>query len=328
MRIAISSRWIGGIGGTERCVVSMIRALHRHEVVVFAKEVISSEMLPKTDECKIVVVEKDLPWPWSVLRYAYQLKHKMVGAPHGHFDAYIHMRQGAVLRTLITSTVSGINPAGGEVFSLLREIPTVLSEAPSGEPFALGESHGLLLPPPLVPLSTAVEPVQDLPARFLLTVFNPYEPVKGADILSRVAPFAALPIVWCYSNRTVAIDQSLTAVPNVIAIHDPTQAMLNYLYRSASGYVSFSRREGFGWSIADALLNGLPVASRLTGCVHFVAGQRGISLYDDETALEVLLKKDPNDWWGGVPDAYDLADLSGDRFVERVETWVKSKSTH
>ena len=37
------------------------------------------------------------------------------------------------------------------------------------------------------------------------------------------------------------------------------------LYRSCSGYVCFSEREGLGWAILDALAFGKPVCSRRIG---------------------------------------------------------------
>jgi hypothetical protein len=305
----------------------MVRALRAHDVVVFAQEVIPSELLPAPNECEVRLVSKELPWPWTILRHVLPAKHRVLGAPHGHFDVYLHLRQGSVLTHLITSTVRGINPAGGDVRSLLRDIPIVLSEAPGGEVFAPPATTGQrLLPPPLIRVSDGVEPVSGLPDEFLLTVFNPYEPVKGADILARLAPTSALPIVWCFSDRTVPLDADTTRVPGTIPVHDPSQGALQYLYSRASGYVSFSRREGFGWAVADALLHGLPVLTRKTGCVHFVTGQSGITLYEDEAALEVKLSGRPADWLAGEKVTYDLSSLSPERFVERLQCWVGEAS--
>lgn len=302
----------------------MVRALRAHDVVVFTREVIPSEMLPEEDECRVEIVSTELPWPWTVIRPLLRAKHRVLPAPRGHFDVYIHIRQGPLLTPLLTATVCGMNPAGGDIGSLIRDIPTVLSEAPGGElPDLTGLTH-LMLPPPLIKVTSEVVPLDGLPERFLLTVFNPYEPVKGADILTRVSASAALPIIWCFSDRTVQFDQPIASQPNVVPIYDPSQALLNSLYAKASGYVSFSRREGFGWAVADALLNGLPVLTRKTGCIHFVQGQPGVTIYDSETELRSCLAVDPDNWPGGCPNGYDLSELSPDRFVARLEAWLAS----
>jgi hypothetical protein len=50
--------------------------------------------------------------------------------------------------------------------------------------------------------------------------------------------------------------------------------------------VSFSRFEGFGWAIADALLYGAPIVARRTGVLTLPGlDVRGVAFYDEYDEL-------------------------------------------
>jgi glycosyltransferase involved in cell wall biosynthesis len=75
------------------------------------------------------------------------------------------------------------------------------------------------------------------------------------------------------------------ATPNVTLTGWLTDEALNAYYRKASVYVQASRHEGFGMSVAEAMLAGcVPVVTR-AGALPEVTGEQGIFVDASEPAL-------------------------------------------
>ncbi len=165
-------------------------------------------------------------------------------------------------------------------------------------------------------------PSVPVPNEFLLTVFNPYDPVKGLADLERAADEAPLPFVWCHSQATLRFDVpvELRDHPRIHHVTDATPAQLRFLYESCSAYVSFSRTEGFGWSAADALRYAPAVSTRPIGIFsNESAWQPGVALVGDtgEIDWERLLEG------SSAPAGRDLAILDGGSFRSRLRQVIR-----
>ncbi len=129
----------------------------------------------------------------------------------------------------------------------------------------------VLLPPPYFDLAARSASVPGIPAEFFLTVFNPYGDVKGLPDLRRALESTPLPIVWCRSNSTAAAEVPPELLHHPLLVHavDLTVEQLRHLYERCTAYLCFSRTEGFGWAIADALRYSRAVVSRRLGVLTF-----------------------------------------------------------
>jgi glycosyltransferase involved in cell wall biosynthesis len=92
--------------------------------------------------------------------------------------------------------------------------------------------------------------------------------------------------------------------PNLRLADWLSQADLNDLYRQASVYVQASQHEGFGLSLAEAMLAGcLPVVTRI-GALPEVAGETGV--YIDSPTPESAMVVTPQSVAGGIRQALSL----------------------
>jgi glycosyltransferase involved in cell wall biosynthesis len=105
--------------------------------------------------------------------------------------------------------------------------------------------------------------------------------------------------------------------PNIIHVDDPSQAQLRFLYERCSAYVCFSRREGYGWSIADGLLAQKPIISRRIGVLSQLSEVEGLAIYETEDQLSEFLAHGVD-----VSPQYDLQSFSPTRAVRTLETLV------
>ncbi|MBX9854191.1 MAG: hypothetical protein K2Y26_01630 [Gemmatimonadaceae bacterium] len=313
MRIAISTAWVGGAGGVERAVWTMVKALRGHDVVVFAQSVIQSELLPSEADCEIRQFNTKLPWPWTVWRKLQPLREILTEPSEGYFDLYIHFRQAIPLHHVIRAKRKAIVCAGAQLGALERDFDVVMSEGVDGSRFTSGLLPVVLAPPPHIPVTREEVAAPNLPEKFFLTVFNPYAAVKGADIMIRLADSLSLPLVWCYSDLTLALPTQMAAHERIVHVPNPNQATLNHLYKRCSAYVSFSRSEGFGWAIADAIANMKPVYTRAVGVATLFLGQSGLHIYSTEKELAQLLAGSP-----ATEARYDLSPFSEELFLNRI----------
>jgi glycosyltransferase involved in cell wall biosynthesis len=132
--------------------------------------------------------------------------------------------------------------------------------------------------------------VEGLPENYFLTVFNPFSNAqKRHDLLLKLAPGAAMPIVWCFNDSTGWNFADLPGTENVIYLRNLSQEQLYYVYRNATAYVSFSEWESFGWTLCEAFYQGLPIISAKVGMISYVANHPGVYVYKDEEELTELL---------------------------------------
>lgn len=114
--------------------------------------------------------------------------------------------------------------------------------------------------------------------QYYLTVFNPWGRVKGLDDFLAFATNFDGQIVWCHddsSTKTLELTEDeflykqITHLKNVQILICPSGKQLETLYQHCSGYVCFSKYEGYGWAIADAIRYRKPICSRRVGVLSY-----------------------------------------------------------
>jgi hypothetical protein len=296
MRVLISTKFLGGIGGSARSVASTIRALAADEVDVCAMQKAPGPFSVEPVHGRIVrrlgwrypsdrrrVLSRVWPGVFPLVRYR----------PH-RYDAYLHFFGAAYLGDRFDARTRFLIPKGKDLRGEPHRFDLVLLEAPANRQYLGDASNAVVLPPPLFEEATSSEAIPRLPREFLLTVFNPHGGVKGQSLLEVVGPMSPLPIVWCHSRRTIP-PVTIRQIPNVIFLEDPTQAQLRFLYDNCVAYVSFSHDEGFGWAIADALQYGTPIISRRVGVLTIEGiDLRSVHTYDELDELIALVETPPS----------------------------------
>ena len=278
MKVLISASWLGGAGGAERALFSILRALRDDDVDVVVRKDLGGPYAVVPGRVRVRSLKE---WRWRGAERSDGLPGLLSGRVlnplrarlNPPYDVHYHLSAGCQVGAAARARVRLLNPAGLTIKpSEARAFDFLALESPDNSRFAPAGARRILLPPPLYDLSkTADDRDFDLPDAWYLTAFNPYRRVKGAEDLLLAADEAPHPIVWCHSKRTLdwTMPTGLSGHPNIIHVDDPTPAQLRYLYENCAAYVSFSRSEGFGWSVADALRYSGTIVSRPIGILSF-----------------------------------------------------------
>jgi len=330
MKVLISTPFYGGIGGLERHVHSVVRAAVATDVRVdiVARRVIPDGFYGTGSSIRLLQPSRIVPrsvFQRPLLRRGWEASQPLFRYRQGSdYDLYIHYFHGYDLSNAFRSKVRVIIPAGNAINESIPGFDAVLLEAPDNERLVPPGMVSMLVPPPVFRESEYSQPVTGLPPRFLLTVFNPYGEVKGGDVMMRVADRSNDPIVWCSSKVTRKFDLSMYRHPNIIPIETPSQAELRWLYENCCSYVSFSRSEGFGWAIADALQYGSAIVARRIGVLTLPdIDQASVRTYDGVD--ELLAAIEENDFQYVERDLRALGpELFGHRIRALVEAFTAS----
>lgn len=274
LRMLISAGWLGGAGGAERALYSILRALEGDRVEVVVRERLAGAWSVTPPGVR-VSSPFDKEW-WGAGHRAgakgfalQRLANPVRRALHGRYDVYLQFLAGATIAPAARPAVSLVIPSGNAVApEVARGFDAVAMQAPDNARLVPHGVGSVLLPPPVFDLAPRPEaPGVPVPDRYFLTVFNPYDPVKGLDDLKQAADEAPLPFVWCHSQATLRFDVplELREHPRIHHVTDATPPQLRHLYENCAAYASFSRTEGFGWSAADALRYAPAVATRPIG---------------------------------------------------------------
>lgn len=155
-----------------------------------------------------------------------------------------------------------------------------------------------------------------------LTVFNPYGEIKGHDRIPAFLEATDKPLVWCYDPTTFVgrkkkwgrrIEETVAALagnPALRPIRAANRETLYAAYRDAAGYVCFSRSEGLGWALLDALAFGLPICSERVGILHAVSDFRATT--DFAAPQFGTYAMPPCSGFDGLLAALEQADALGD----------------
>lgn len=278
MRVLVSAAWMGGAGGAERALHSVLRALADDQVDVVVRERLPGRYAEVGPHVRVFSLY-DWQWRWANMRAG--LKGRLVQRTINplrrrvlpRYDVYLQFFSGADLNDTVRARIRLLIPSGNEVpAERAARFDAIAMQAPDNVRFVPEGARAVLLPPPVYDLAERAEaPALELPERYYLTVFNPYGGVKGTDDLARVVDAAPHPIVWCHSQATVThtIPVELAQHPRIVHVEDATGEQLRYLYEHCEGYISVSKTEGFGWSLADAMRYSPAVYSRRIGVLTF-----------------------------------------------------------
>ncbi|MCP5190679.1 MAG: glycosyltransferase [Pseudomonadales bacterium] len=267
----ISSAFFGGVGGVEKLLQSIVESMPDTLFYIHAREVRTGGFVPRTHNFL-------LNWlPAS-------------GVP---LDLYVYLAGGGrpvYLGDRYAFTASIVDTCGADIRDIEDKFDWVAIQSDNASRYSSREEKWMPAFPRVI-LPAGREPV-DLPEKYFLTVFNPYsDKLKGGDVVFRAAEHAAMPIVWCYSDKSGLRFAGLQAHPNVIQLKNLSQEALYHVYENASAYVSFSLSESMGWSIMEAFYIGLPIISREVGVVSYLINQPGIAVYRDEKELVERLRQ-------------------------------------
>jgi len=215
-----------------------------------------------------------------------------------------------------------LNPCGNEVFDKEKLFDFIISQSPEGTKLFKNKKKNILLSQPVSIVSDKKDLIDGLPKKYFLTVFNPYgkktDPVKGQDILYKISEKFPFKIVWCYSLKTKRWKGLENIHRNIIYLESVSQSQLRYIYENAMAYISFSRKEGFGWSIADALLCQKPIISRRVGVLsYYKKPPEGLFFYKNEKELIKIIKKTD---FSKIKPHYNLEFISVDKFRETINS--------
>lgn len=309
--VLLSTPRLGGAGGIERYAHSAIHALAQADVdlvVAFGEiqgggwsEVPEGVVAVDFDRLRRVRQKSPRLRGGSLLRRDRALSHHLDSG----FDIHLALSKRKDMRELARARLRLVSPAGKPVPpNKLAWYDAVAAESPSNLEFLTEAKTVVLLPPPVPTLPAAASPRAEVPKSFFLTVFNPYSSVKGVDLLAAIVEQLPLPLVWCHSARSIGFDvpESLRRHARIVHVDDPTPGEMRWLYERTAAYISFSRTEGFGWAIADALRYSPRIIARPTGVMSFAAAQQlqGVVIYDNPRNIPELLSVGPGT---GLPRA-------------------------
>lgn len=274
-RYLLSGRWWGGAGGSERAIASMAEALSSHadvDVVVDIRLKGPWDRRPKG--VQVFVAERS--WRWrTVPDIAVPFRRKM----NPRYVAHLALAAGPNVLGASRALSRLMNPCGATV-SLPPGYDLLALESPDNVRL-VERGRWALLPPPVLDLADETVRVSRIPSEFFLTVFNPHGPAKGEDELVRLVDHLPIPLVWCHSTSTddFRVDPRLKAHPRVIHVVNATREEMRWLYEGCASYLSFSRSEGFGWAIADALNYSPCVVSRPVGILSMQEAQARVGVH-------------------------------------------------
>ena len=292
MKIAFSVAFIGGIGGLERNIYSVAQGLSSHQIDIYTIGVNAQGFLPTGENVRIsqAIVRPD--------KIGFRTAQSTI------YDLYIHFAPGApvYLGDHIRSRKRAIIPGGNDVRHLEHLFDYVICQAEDGIRYFDNLTKKVCITPPVVIPVNRTRAVENIPNEFFLTVFNPYalireygdglKPCKGHDLVYEMADVFSLPLVWCHSNKSVKVGQTIQEHPKIFHLQNIAQERLYYLYDKATAYVSFSREEGFGWAVADAIMFDKPIISRRIGVLSSLSPHLpGLHIYSDAAELQSLISR-------------------------------------
>jgi glycosyltransferase involved in cell wall biosynthesis len=313
MKIAISIAVVGGTGGVARNIFSLVKAMEKHEMDIYTMRYIPRGLVPQGKNVTIRWFENGPDGP-------------RINIENKDYDLYIYYasRSPIYLGNHLGVRKKMILPCGNDVRDVEQHFDFVLCQAEDGTKYFNDVQKKAVIEPCVIIPVDQVTPINGIPSEFFLTVFNPYDldrqyedgwkPCKGYDLLYETAEHLVMPLVWCHGDEAVDFGHNIRNHPNIIHFSSLGQDKLYYLYQHATVYVSYSREEGFGWSVADAVLFDKPIISRRTGVLSSVSpNQKGLYLYKNRQELQKLLRRTAFE-----TGKYEKEQFSSERFEEKL----------
>lgn len=270
-RIMISSAFFGGVGGTEKHLKALVESMPNSFFDIRARDIRMAGFTPTTPNYSV-------NWPFP-MRREYDLYLYFAGGGKPVMES----KKYAFKKTMLETN-------GADVRAIEQHFDHIAIQTGNFGKYCTQHDKCVLAFPDVPATFPNGRTAIELPERYFLTVFNPFsDALKGNEALYRAAEAAAMPIVWCFSDKSGFDFNHLPDHPNIIKLKNLTQRQLYYAYDHASAYVSFSYMESFGWSLAEAFYLGLPIIAREVGFLTYVDKQPGIHIFSSEDELRTLL---------------------------------------
>lgn len=291
MNIAISIASVGGTGGSARNIYTLAKAMDAHVIDIYTMRFIPRGLVPQGKNITIRWFEKGADGPRITLECR----------PYNLY-IYYAARAPICLGNHLNARKKVVLPCGNDVRGVEQYFDYVICQAEDGIKYFEDIRKKVVIEPCVIIPADRLIPVERIPSDFFLTVFNPYDldrqyddgckPCKGHDLLYEMADDFAMPLIWCHGDESVNMNHNIHEHPNIIHFHNLEQERMYYLYQKATAYVSFSREEGFGWSIADAVMFDKPIISRRIGVLSSInREEKGLYLYETKRELHRLLSR-------------------------------------
>lgn len=307
MNILIYTFVLGDHSGTQRYVFEFCKAFSNENIDIFTEKISEGDYYPDFQNVKVYDANSfDLQ----------KLKLK-------HYDIFIQFgKYGYVpgLERYFSSDLKLICPSGNYIFDSEKYFDYVLNQAEDGIKFLREKEKSRVVFPPVSKINTQINKIENLPDKFYFTLFNPYVlnrefpegnlPVKGYDLLFSISKKTEIPIVWGF-------EKDIDSEPgcNIIPMKNLSRAQINYAYQNCLSYINFSREEGYGWSVADAILFGCQIITRDIGIISSLGAKKGVQIYSNEKELLELL----NNYTGERNSiSYDIDMFSSKRYRENI----------
>jgi len=296
MRILISSQYAYLVCGIRRYITEICKCFSDCEIDIFSKNLVKDDFFNQFDYVKVF---DNL----TLLRQHSIENDVNLYIQLGYFgkDAinYFYKELNKAVKILIPSGFE-INPNVIDMFDFVTYQAHNLHLYIDRD----SDKKRLIIPPILYKNKEdyCEEMGEVLGEEYFFTLFNPYPLeetqgkgfIKGQDILLGVANKINRKIAWGFSTDINDFSEYENISDNIIVLKNLTNTQIACLYKRAKAYVSFSRQEGFGWAMMDALLYDIPVVSRNIGGVTLFE-EDGIYKYNNSDELANLLKKEKYD---------------------------------
>ncbi len=302
-RIVVSSIYFGGVGGSEKDLLSLVESMNDSVFHIHADNIKAEGFVPKTNNYYL-----NLPTPRNI---KYDIYYYFAGGGYAEYlgDTYSFKHK------IINTNARNITTEEEKFDHIIHQCDDF------GKFFKQHEKHLFTFPDVKITLPKSRQKVE-LPERYYLTVFNPFSGnQKGYARFVKAADFARHPIVWCFSNKTDVQHDTIPHHKNIIEMPNLSQEELFYIYEHASAFISFSNYESFGWALAEAFFCNIPIISKRTGFMEYVKEQNGIHLYTGDDQLFSILAQDiPND------TKYDYSTFSQYSYKKVIEQLTACRS--
>lgn len=257
--LVLFCRHLGGYGGEERLNQAIIDAIPNIRTTVFVQNNLNTYGMVPAGRPNLSVHRFK---PVRFLRFLHRNRDNISWLLKISPDPYAG--ETSLQRYLAAVPYPKIiNPAGKPVTRVAAAYDHIGWECDNAADFGFsGHPKNILLRPPALQPAPAGAPLQFLPDRpYYLTAFNNYDAkLKGTDDLSSILGRLGHPLVWCAAHFGADAPEH----PDLIRM-SPDRETLQMLIRHCRAYISFSRSEGFSWSVFEAMVSGRPVFSRPVG---------------------------------------------------------------
>ncbi|MBN1850767.1 MAG: glycosyltransferase [Deltaproteobacteria bacterium] len=290
MNIAVSIAITGGIGGIERNIFTFTKALTSYSIDIYTMQFIPRGFVPRGKNVTIKWFEKKESDLYIALD------------DQKYYDLYFYYAacQPIYIGDHLNVGKKIIVPNGNDIRAIENRFDHVICQADDGIRYFSNNHKKISITPCVIIPVNRTEYIPNIPDQYFLTVFNPYDreslyedglkPTKGYDLIYELADHMTLPLIWCHSGESLPVSHNIKNHPNIIHFSNLAQEKLYYLYENATAYVSFSREESFGWSLADAIMFDKPIISRNIGIISSLnKDQPGLYIYHDKDQLLDLL---------------------------------------